>query len=72
MQRVNRHYIPGYVWRITHRCHKKEFLLKFIRDIKKVWGQGKRTEDCWWQKKAASFANLLFLAVLILPPKMAL
>ncbi|WP_320041733.1 hypothetical protein [uncultured Desulfobacter sp.] len=25
-------YIPGCVWHITHRCHKKEFLLKFARD----------------------------------------
>ena len=32
MPEVNRHYIPGYVWHITHRCHKKEFLLKFNRD----------------------------------------
>ncbi len=32
MARPNRRYIPGYVWHITHRCHKKEFLLKFIRD----------------------------------------
>ena len=32
MPRANRHYIPGYVWHITHRCHKKEFLLKFGRD----------------------------------------
>ena len=32
MPRGNRHYIPGYVWHITHRCHKKEFLLKFARD----------------------------------------
>lgn len=32
MPRANRHYIPGYVWHITHRCHKKEFLLKFARD----------------------------------------
>jgi REP element-mobilizing transposase RayT len=30
--RANRHFIPGYVWHITHRCHKKEFLLKFARD----------------------------------------
>ena len=28
MARANRHYIPGYVWHITHRCHQKEFLLK--------------------------------------------
>ena len=27
MARANRHYIPGYVWHITHRCHKREFLL---------------------------------------------
>ncbi len=32
MPRANRHYIPGYVWHITHRCHKTEFFLKFARD----------------------------------------
>lgn len=32
MPRANRHNIPGYVWHVTHRCHKKEFLLKFARD----------------------------------------
>ena len=32
MPRANRHYIPGCIWHITHRCHKKEFLLKFSRD----------------------------------------
>ena len=32
MPRANRHYIPGYLWHITHGCHKKEFLLKFSRD----------------------------------------
>jgi REP element-mobilizing transposase RayT len=32
MPRANRHYIPGQVWHITHRCHKKEFLLGFRRD----------------------------------------
>lgn len=32
MPRANRHHIPGQVWHITHRCHKKEFLLKFPRD----------------------------------------
>jgi putative transposase len=35
MARANRHHIPGYVWHITHRCHKREFLLKF--DKEKVW-----------------------------------
>ena len=28
MTRANRHHLPGYVWPITHRCHKREFLLK--------------------------------------------
>jgi putative transposase len=32
MARAKRHYIPGYIWHITHRCHKREFLLKFSRD----------------------------------------
>ena len=32
MPRANRYFLPGYVWHITHRCHKKEFLLKFARD----------------------------------------
>ena len=32
MARANRHHVPGQVWHITHRCHKKEFLLKFSRD----------------------------------------
>jgi putative transposase len=32
MARAKRHYIPGHVWHITHRCHKREFLLKFAKD----------------------------------------
>ena len=32
MPRANRYFVPGYVWHITHRCHKKEFLLKFHKD----------------------------------------
>ena len=32
MARAKRHYIRGHVWHITHRCHKREFLLKFPRD----------------------------------------
>ncbi len=32
MARAKRHYIPGQVWHLTHRCHKREFLLKFARD----------------------------------------
>jgi len=32
MARANRHYISGCVWHITHRCHKKKFLLRFAQD----------------------------------------
>jgi putative transposase len=36
MPRANRYYVPGHVWHITHRCHKKEFLLKFAKD-RQAW-----------------------------------
>ena len=36
MPRANRYLLPGHVWHITHRCHKKDFLLKFAHD-RKVW-----------------------------------
>jgi putative transposase len=36
MSRAKRHYLPGLIWHITHRCHKREFLLKFIKD-KRTW-----------------------------------
>ncbi len=32
MARAKRHYIPGQIWHITHRCHKREFLFKFAKD----------------------------------------
>ena len=32
MPRANRIFLQGYIWHITHRCHKKEFLLKFAID----------------------------------------
>jgi len=32
MPRANRYFLPGHVWHITHRCHQKEFLLKFAKD----------------------------------------
>ncbi len=32
MARANRHFLSGLIWHITHRCHKKEFLLRFRRD----------------------------------------
>ena len=35
MARAKRHYIPGQIWHITHRCHKREFLLKFAKDCRR-------------------------------------
>jgi len=32
MARAKRHYIPGQIWHITHRCHKRDFLLKLAKD----------------------------------------
>jgi REP element-mobilizing transposase RayT len=32
MARAKRHYIPGQIWHLTHRCHKGEFPLKFAKD----------------------------------------
>jgi putative transposase len=39
MPRAHRHFLPGQIWHITHRCHKKEFLLKFVKDrkIRTTW-----------------------------------
>ena len=36
MPRANRTFVPGHVWHLTHRCHKKEFLLKFVKD-RRCW-----------------------------------
>ncbi len=32
MARAKRHYIPSCIRHITHRCHKREFLLGFAKD----------------------------------------
>ena len=36
MPRANRYFVPGFVWHITHRCHKQQSLLKFARD-RRTW-----------------------------------
>ncbi len=56
MPRVNRYYLPGYVWHITHRCHKREFLLKFACDRRR-WLQ-------WlWEAKKRFGVSILNYAV---------
>lgn len=36
MPRASRTYLGGYVWHLTHRCHRRQFLLRFARD-RRVW-----------------------------------
>ena len=52
MARAKRHYIPGQIWHLTHRCHKKEFLLKLAMDRHK-WIQ--------WLYKAKKRYGLVIL-----------
>ncbi len=52
MPRANRHFIPGYIWHVTHRCHKKEFLLKLGRD---------RRRWLWWRYQARKRFNFAVL-----------
>ena len=35
MPRANRHFLPGHIWHLTQRCHRRAFLLKFARDRKR-------------------------------------
>ena len=36
MARAHRHYLPGKIWHLTHRCHERQFLLQFRHD-RQVW-----------------------------------
>ena len=54
MARASRHYIPGQVWHISHRCHKKEFLLKFEKD---------RRRWCYWLFEAKKRFGLREISV---------
>jgi putative transposase len=36
MPRAHRYYLAGYVWHLTHRCHRRQFLLRFARD-RRAW-----------------------------------
>jgi putative transposase len=36
MPRAHRIHLPGQVWHLTHRCHHRQFLLKFARD-RRLW-----------------------------------
>ena len=36
MARAHRHYLAGQIWHLTHRCHERQFLLKFALD-RQAW-----------------------------------
>lgn len=36
MPRANRFYLHGQVWHITHRCHRRQLLLKFF-PARRLW-----------------------------------
>jgi len=36
MARAHRHFVAGQIWHLTHRCHQRQFLLKFARD-RQAW-----------------------------------
>ena len=56
MARAKRHYFPGQIWPLTHRCHKREFLLKFSKD-----------HHCWlqWLYEAKKRYNLKILDYMV-------
>jgi hypothetical protein len=60
MARANRHYIPGHVWHITHRCHKKELLMKI------VWDRRRWVDWLFGKKVFASIEPLLtYVSIMI-------
>jgi hypothetical protein len=52
MPRAHRHFIPGHVWHITHRCHQSKFLFKFTRD---------RGRYVHWLSEAIAVGSLAFV-----------
>ncbi len=56
MPRANRYFVPGKIFHITHRCHKQEFLLKFLRDRKRY---------CYWLFEAKKRYGLSILNYMV-------
>jgi hypothetical protein len=32
MPRANRYFVPGFAYHLTHRCHNRQFLMRFAED----------------------------------------
>ena len=56
MPRANRYLLPGQIAHITHRCHNREFLLRFDRD---------RRVYRWWLWQALNRYRVSLLAYAI-------
>ena len=56
MVKAKRHYITGHIWHITHRCHKREFLLKFSKD---------RRRYLQWLRKAKKRYGMVILNYIV-------
>ena len=54
MARAHRHYLPGKIWHLTHRCHERQFLLQFGRDRQawRGWLYEARKVNVWGRTKA--------------------
>ena len=56
MPRAHRHFLNGLVWHITHRCHKRQFLLRFKMD---------RRQWRWWLFQARKRYGLCVLNYIV-------
>ncbi len=56
MTRAKRHYLPGQICHLTHRCHKGGFLLKLVKDRRR-WVQ--------WLYKAKKRYGLVILNYIV-------
>ncbi|MFP4242451.1 MAG: transposase [Chitinispirillaceae bacterium] len=52
MPRAHRHYLPGHIWHVTHRCHDRAFLLE---------GEYERFLWLSWLRKAKKRYKLIIL-----------
>jgi len=50
--RAKRHFLPRYAWHITHRCHKREFLIKLQR-VLRSWMSWLSSKMTWFLTPAA-------------------
>jgi putative transposase len=47
MPRANRHFLPGHIWHLTHRCHGRDFLLDDENDRKQWLSWLRRAQESY-------------------------